>query len=113
MSVRERLIKGLTVSSGSIADAMIINASNCTKHASAEHDREIHQTKKGNQWYFGMKEHVGFDHDTKMIDSVTATSADVHDSHLIRGNAKNANRLLVTCALANLFMARRHLFRAQ
>ena len=152
------------------------------------------QTKKGNQWYFGMKAHIGVDSKTKLIHSVVATPANVHDSqvlgHLLhgaetrvwgdsayvgqtevirsvapkardftqarasrhkalsaveraknrnkskvrargehpflvikrlfgfvkvcyRGIAKNANRLFVTCALANLFMVRRTLLRAQ
>jgi IS5 family transposase len=186
--------QGLKVSSGTIVDATIINAPSSTKNASGERDPEMHQTKKGNQWYFGMKAHVGVDSKTKMIHSVAATPANVHDSHLIadllhggetrvwgdsayagqtekiqatapaardltqkrgrgykylseqqrrvnrarsrvrarvehaigvvkrvfhftkvryRGIAKNANRLFVTCALANLFMARRHLFRVQ
>ena len=186
--------RGLKVSSGTIVDATIIDAPSSTKNASGERDPEMHQTKKGNQWHFGMKAPVGVDHKTKMIHSVAATAANVHDSHLIpellhggetrvwgdsayagqtdkiqarapaardltqergrgykylsqrqrrinrtrsrvrarvehaigvvkrvfqfskvryRGIAKNANRLFVTCALANIFMARRHLFRAQ
>ena len=186
--------KGLKVSSGTIVDATIINAPSSTKNAEGKRDPEMHQTKKGNQWYFGMKGHVGVDHKTKMIHSVAATAANVHDSHLIsdllhggetrvwgdsayagqtekiqaraphakdltqkrgrgykylsehqrrinrarsrtrarvehaigvvkrvfqftkvryRGIAKNANRLFVACALANIFMARKHLFRAQ
>lgn len=186
--------KGLKVSSGTIIDATIINAPSSTKNASGERDPEMHQTKKGNQWYFGMKAHVGVDSKTKLIHAVAATPANVHDSHLIpdllhggetrvwgdsayagqtekirarapaardltqkrgrgykylsehqrrinrarsrvrarvehaigvvkrvfqftkvryRGIEKNANRLFVVCALANLFMARRHLFRVQ
>lgn len=186
--------KGLKISSGTIVDATIINAPSSTKNASGERDPEMMQTKKGNQWYFGMKAHVGVDHKSKMIHSVAATSANVHDSRVIeqllhgaedrvwgdsayagqgekirarapqakdltqkrgrgykylskqqrrinrarsrvrarvehaigvvkrvfgftkvryRGIAKNANRLFVTCALANIFMARRYLFRVQ
>jgi transposase, IS5 family len=52
---------GMKVSSGTIVDATIINASSSTKNASGERDPEMHQTKKGNQWFFGMKGHVGVD----------------------------------------------------
>jgi IS5 family transposase len=186
--------QGLKVASGTIVDATIINAPSSTKNQSGERDPEMKQTKKGNQWYFGMKAHIGVDSKTKLIHSVVATPANVHDSqalaHLLhgaetrvwgdsayvgqtqvirrvaphardftqakasrhkalsaveraknrnkskvrakgehpflvikrlfgfvkvcyRGIAKNANRLFVTCALANLFMVRRTLLRAQ
>jgi len=186
--------QGLKVASGTIVDATIISAPSSTKNASGERDPEMKQTKKGNQWYFGMKAHVGVDSQTKLIHSVAATPANVHDSQALwqllhgeetrvygdaaytgqtetiralaprakdftqvksgrhrkltateraknrtksqvrakvehaigvvkrvfgfakvryRGIAKNANRLFVACALANLFMARKHLFRAQ
>ncbi len=186
--------KGMKVSNGTIVDATIINAPNSTKNASGERDPEMHQTKKGNQWYFGMKAHVGVDKKHKLIHSVAASAANVHDSHLLpellhgrethvwgdsayagqtemieglapaakdltqkrgrgyqyltprqriinrsrsrvrarvehaigivkrvfgftkvryRGIAKNANRLFVTCALANLFMVRHRLLRLQ
>jgi transposase, IS5 family len=186
--------QGLKVSSGTIVDATIISAPSSTKNEAGERDPEMKQTKKGNQWYFGMKAHVGVDSKLKLIHSVAATPANVHDSQVLaqllhgeetrlwgdaaytgqtetihrcaprardftqhkasrhhklskrehsrnrtkskvrakvehaigvikrvfgftkvryRGIAKNANRLFVACALANLFMARRHLFRAQ
>ena len=186
--------QGLKVASGTIVDATIINAPSSTKNQSGERDPEMKQTKKGNQWYFGMKAHIGVDSKTKLIHSVVATPANVHDSqvlgHLLhgaetrvwgdsayvgqtevirsvapkardftqarasrhkalsaveraknrnksrvrakgehpflvikrlfgfakvcyRGIAKNANRLFVACALANLFMVRRTLLRAQ
>src|SRR6516164_9873674 len=125
----------------------------------------MHQTKKGNQWYFGMKAHFGVDSRTKLIHAVAATPANVADSTVLpellhgretrvwgdqayrgqrvviresapkardftnrryrhrgvvgfaklryRGLKKNTHRLLVTCALANLFIARRHLLRCQ
>lgn len=185
--------RGLKVASGTIVDATIINAPSSTKNESGERDPEMKQTKKGNQWYFGMKAHIGVDSKTKLIHSVVATPANVHDSqvlgHLLhgaetrvwgdsayvgqtevirgvapkardftqakasrnqalsdverarnrnkskvrakgehpflvikrlfgfvkvcyRGIAKNANRLFVACALANLFMVRRTLLRA-
>ncbi|MDO8535303.1 MAG: IS5 family transposase [Xanthobacteraceae bacterium] len=186
--------QGLKVSSGTIVDATIISAPSSTKNQSGERDPEMHQTKKGNQWYFGMKAHVGVDSKLKLIHSVVATPANVHDSqalpHLLHGNetrvwgdsayvgqtevirrvapkasdftqakasryrqltdtersknrnksrvrakgehpflvikrifgfakvcyrgiAKNANRLFVACALANLFMVRRTLLLRQ
>lgn len=185
---------GMKVSTGTIVDASIINAPSSTKNREGKRDPEMCQTKKGNQWYFGMKAHIGVDSKTKLIHSVVATSANVHDKHPIpqllhghenrvygdsayasqkalirqaaprardftnqkasrhkplterereknrsksrvrakvehaflvikrvfgfakvayRGLAKNGNRLFVVAALANLFMARHHLFRVQ
>jgi len=184
--------QGLKVASGTIVDATIINAPSSTKNQAGERDPEMKQTKKGNQWYFGMKAHVGVDSKLKIIHSVVATAANVHDSQVLgqllhgdetrvwgdaaytgqtevirsaapnaldftqakasrnhplsaeersknrnksrvrakgehpflvlkrifgftkvcyRGIAKNANRLFVACALANLFMVRRTLLR--
>jgi IS5 family transposase len=186
--------QGLKVSSGTIVDATIISAPSSTKNQSGERDPEMRQTKKGNQWYFGMKAHVGVDSKLKLIHSVVATPANVHDSQALpqllhgnetrvwgdsayvgqtevirsvapkasdftqakanrnqplseaersknrnkskvrakgehpflvikrifgfakvcyRGIAKNANRLFVACALANLFMVRRTLLLRQ
>ena len=191
--------KGLKVATGTIVDAVlakagIINAPSSTKNAEKARDPEMHQTKKGNQWYFGMKAHFGVDSRTKLIHAVTATPANAADSTVLpellhgqetrvwgdqayrgqravirehapkardftnrryrhrgvvdeieraknrtkskvrarvehpigvikrvfgfakvryRGLNKNLHRLLVTCALANLFMARRHLLRCQ
>ncbi len=184
---------GLKVSTGTIVDATIISAPSSTKNAAKQRDPEMHQTKKGNQWYFGMKAHVGVDSKTKLIHSVVATAANVHDATVLpdvlhgeerrvwgdqayrgqgevirdhapnakdftnrrcrhrgvvdeaekarnrtkskvrakvehsigvikrvfgfakvryRGLAKNAHRLFVTCALANVFIARRRLLGA-
>ncbi len=186
--------QGMKVAGGTIVDATIISAPSSTKNQSGERDPEMHQTKKGNQWYFGMKAHVGVDSKTKLIHSVVATPANVHDSQVLgrllhgdetrvwgdsayvgqtevihrsapkardfthakasrnrplsaaersknrnkskvrakgehpflvikrifgfakvcyRGMAKNANRLFVTCALANLYMVRRTLLLQQ
>lgn len=183
---------GLKVSTGTIVDATIIHAPSSTKNASKTRDPEMHQTRKGNQWYFGMKAHIGVDSKTKIIHSAAATAANVADCRLLpdllhgeetrvwgdqayrgqrnvivehapraqdftnrryrqkgvvneneraknrtkskvrakvehaffvikqvfgfarvryRGLDKNAHRLFVTCALANLYMARRHLLR--
>jgi transposase, IS5 family len=184
--------QGLKVSRGTIVDATIINAPSSTKNAAGERDPEMCQTKKGNQWYFGMKAHLGMDSKLKLIHSVAATAANVHDSQALpellhgnetrvwgdsaysgqkktiraiaprardftqkkasrnkplsaaarernrnkskirargehpigiikrvfgfvkvryRGITKNAHRLVVACALANLFMVRRRLLR--
>jgi IS5 family transposase len=193
VAVGEHLqVHGLRISTGTIVDATIIHAPGSTKNREKQRDPDMRQTKKGNQWYFGMKAHIGADSQTKLIHSVVATPANVHDSqvlidllhgeetrvwgdaayagqrdiirerapkardftqqkatrhrplteyqrttnrtkssvrakveHIIgvikrvfgfakvryRGLAKNAHRLFVTCALANLFMVRRHLLR--
>ena len=191
---RHLAAKGLKVATGTIVDATIINAPSSTKNAGKARDPEMHQTKKGNQWYFGMKAHFGVDSRTKLIHAAVATPANVADGTVLpdllhgnetrvwgdqayrgqravirehapkardftnrryrhrgvvdeveraknrtkskvrarvehpigvikrvfgfvkvryRGLAKNAHRLLVNCALANLFMARRHLSRCQ
>ena len=72
---------GFKVSTGTIVDATIINAPSSTKNQSGARDPEMRQTKKGNQWYFGMKAHIGTDSKTKLIHSVVATAANVHDKH--------------------------------
>lgn len=186
--------KGLKLSKGTIVDATIINAPSSTKNADKARDPDMHQTKKGNHWYFGMKAHIGVDSRSKIIHAVVATAANVADSEVLpdllhgdetrvwgdqayrgqtdvikahapnakdftnrryryrgvvdeaermknrtkssvrakvehafgvikrvfgfakvryRGLDKNANRLFVTCALANLFMARHYLLRSQ
>ena len=64
-------------------DATIINAPSSTKNRTKERDPEMHQTKKGNQWYFGMKPHIGVDSRAKLIHSVAATAANVHDSQAL------------------------------
>ena len=182
---------GLRIATGTIVDATIISAPSSTKNAAKARDPEMHQTKKGNQWYFGMKANLGVETRSKLIHAVVATAANVADSAMLpdllhgqetrvwgdqayRGQTavirqqapaakdfvnrryrhrgvvdeaeraknptqskvrakvehaigvikrvfgftkvrlkKNAHRLLVTCALANLFMARRHLLRCQ
>ena len=186
--------QGLTVATGTMVDATIINAPSSTKNQDGERDPEMKQTQKGNQWYFGMKAHIGVDSKTKLIHAVAASAANVHDKHGLphllhgrerrvygdtayagqkellrqhapqakdftqrrgrgyrylspeeraknrtksrvrakvehaigvikrifgfakvryRGLAKNAHRLFVTAALANLYLARRYLLRRQ
>ena len=60
-------------------DASIIEAPSSTKNRGGERDPEMHQTKKGNQWYFGMKVHIGVDADTGLVHSMTTTAANTHD----------------------------------
>ena len=185
---------GLRLSTGTIVDATIIRAPSSTRNQSGTRDPDMKQTRKGQQWYFGMKAHIGVDSRSKLIHSVAATGANVHDATVLpellhgdetrvygdqayrgqtdligfhaprardftnrryrhrgvvneiermknrtkskirakvehvfaviklkfgftkvryRGLAKNGHRLLVTAALANLFMARRTLIALQ
>lgn len=63
-----------------IVDATIINAPSSTKNKDKKRDPEMHQTKKGNQWYHGMKAHVGTDSSSGVVHSITTTAANIHDS---------------------------------
>ena len=74
---------GLKVNRGTIVDASIINAPSSTKNKNKQRDPDMHQTRKGNQWFFGMKAHIGVDSKTKLIHSVVATPANVHDSVIL------------------------------
>lgn len=74
---------GMRVNRGTIVDATIIHAPTSTKNKDNQRDPEMHQTKKGNQWYFGMKCHIGVDSKTKLIHSVAVTPANVHDSQVM------------------------------
>ncbi|MGV1006911.1 MAG: IS5 family transposase [Candidatus Nanopelagicales bacterium] len=71
--------EGWIMRGGSIVDATIIAAPSSTKNATGMRDPEMHQTKKGNQWYFGMKAHIGVDAGTGYVHTVTATPANTHD----------------------------------
>jgi IS5 family transposase len=75
--------QGMKISTGTIVDATIISAPSSTKNQDKARDPEMHQTRKGNQWYFGMKAHIGVDSRTKLIHSVVATAANVHDSQVL------------------------------
>jgi IS5 family transposase len=75
--------QGIKVSMGTIVDATIISAPSSTKNAAGERDPDMHQTKKGKQWYFGMKAHIGVDSKTKVIHAVVATAANVADSTIL------------------------------
>jgi len=75
--------KGIKIGTGTIVDATIIHAPSSTKNSTGERDSEMHQTKKGNQWYFGMKAHVGVDSKEKIIHSAVVTPANTHDSQVV------------------------------
>ena len=72
--------RGIKNTTGTIVDATIIHAPSSTKNREQKRDPEMHQTKKGNQWYFGMKAHVGVDSKTKIIHSAVVTAANIADS---------------------------------
>ena len=73
--------RGLRLSAGTIVDATIIAAPSSTKNAEQQRDPEMRQTRKGNQWHFGLKVHVGSDSKTGIVHSVVVTPANVHDKH--------------------------------
>jgi transposase, IS5 family len=75
--------RGLQIGTGTIVDATIIHAPSSTKNKNGQRDPEMHQVKKGNQWYFGMKAHVGVDAKTKLVHSVAATAANVADNRVL------------------------------
>lgn len=75
--------RGLKLSAGSIVDATLIAAPSSTKNERRERDPEMKRTRKGNQWHFGMKLHVGSDAQTGLVHSATVTSANVHDKHAL------------------------------
>ncbi len=84
--------RGLKVGTGTIVDATIIAAPSSTKNADKARDPEMHQTRKGQQWYFGMKLHIGVDSQTGLAHTAMVTPANVHDKHplpdLLHGNER-------------------------
>jgi IS5 family transposase len=71
--------RGLLLRAGTLVDATLIAAPSSTKNQDKQRDPEMHQTKKGNQWYFGMKAHIGADRDSKLVHTVVVTAANVAD----------------------------------
>jgi IS5 family transposase len=71
--------RGLLLREGILVDATLIAAPPSTKNEKKERDPEMHQTKKGNQWYCGMKAHIGADRDSKLVHPVVVTAANVAD----------------------------------
>jgi IS5 family transposase len=94
--------QGLKVGTGTIVDATIIGAPSSTKNADKQRDPEMHQTRKGQQWYFGMKLHIGVDSVTGLAHSAVVTAANVHDKHplpdLLHGQEE---RVYGDCAYAS------------
>jgi len=87
--------RGLLLREGTLVDATLIAAPPSTKNEKKERDPEMHQTKKGNQWYFGMKAHIGADRDSKLVHTVVVTAANVADvtktSALLHGAEKQVH----------------------
>jgi IS5 family transposase len=81
--------RGLLMRQGTIVDATIIAAPSSTKNKTGERDPQMHQAKKGNQWHFGMKAHIGVDADSGLVHTVVGTAANVNDvtqaHHLLHG----------------------------
>ena len=75
--------RGALLRGGTIVDATLIAASASTKNEAGKRDPQMHSSKKGNQWYFGMKAHIGVDSRTKLIHAAVATPANVADSTVL------------------------------
>lgn len=87
--------RGLLMREGTLVDATILHAPSSTKNRDKSRDPEMHQTRKGNQWYFGMKAHVGADRDSGLVHTVVSTTANVSDisqaSQLLHGREKQVH----------------------
>ncbi|WP_139056806.1 transposase, partial [Salmonella enterica] len=70
---------GVMITQGTLVDATIIEAPSSTKNKEQQRDAEMHQTKKGIQWHFGMKAHIGFDAKSGLTHSLVTTAANEHD----------------------------------
>lgn len=75
--------RGLLIGKGTIVDATIIDAPSSTKNAKKKRDPQMHQTRKGKQWYFGMKVHTGVDTDSGLVHTVRGTAANVADVNVL------------------------------
>ncbi len=71
--------RGLFLREGTVVDTTLIAASSSTKNKEGKRDSEMHQTKKGNQWHFGMKAHIGVDAQSGLVHTLIGTAANVHD----------------------------------
>jgi IS5 family transposase len=89
---QELQARGFKVNTGTIVDATIIGAPSSTKNADKARAPEMHQTRKGKQWYFGMKLHIGVDSQSGLTHSAVVTAANMHDKHplpdLLHGQEK-------------------------
>jgi IS5 family transposase len=75
--------RGIKIQTGTIVDATIIHAPSSTKNEAGKRDPEMHQTKKGNQWYFGLKAHIGVDAKEGHVHSLVTSAANVADMHML------------------------------
>jgi len=75
--------RGIRITTGTIVDATIIHAPSSTKNRSGERDPEMHQTRKGKQWFFGLKAHIGVDSKQGIVHSVCTSAASVADQHML------------------------------
>jgi transposase, IS5 family len=89
---KELQARGFKVNTGTIVDATIMGAPSSTKNADKARDPDMHQTRKGQQWYLGMKLHIGVDSQSGLAHSAVVTAANVHDKHplpeLLHGNER-------------------------
>ena len=87
--------RGLLLREGTLVDATLIAAPSSTKNKEKQRDPEMHQTRKGNQWYFGMKAHIGADRDSKLVHTVVVTAANAADivktAELLHGQEKQVH----------------------
>jgi len=101
--------KGMTLRSGTLIDATIIDAPSSTKNKTGKRDPGMSSTRKGNDWYFGMKAHVGVDADSGIVHSLETSTAKVHDSRvwddLLHGDETSvwADKAYVSAERANAF----------
>ena len=75
LSIQLMATKGLMLKAGTVLDATLIVAPSSTKNSHGERDPEMHQSKKGNQWHFGMKAHIGVDAESGLVNTVIGTAA--------------------------------------
>ena len=87
--------RGLLMREGTLVDATIIDAPSSTKNKDKARDPDMHQTKKGNQWYFGMKAHIGADRDIGIVHTVISTAVNISDisqtDQLLHGQETQVN----------------------
>jgi len=90
-SLRE---KGVILKEGTILDATIINAPSSTKNKKGERDPEMHSVAKGNQWFFGMRCHIGVDAASGLVHSVVSTAANVHELNTAADRVHGEERVI-------------------
>lgn len=106
----------LKVATGTLVDATIFNALPSTKNKSGIRDPQLHQTKKRNQWYFGMKAHIEVDSRRKLIHSVVVSAVNLHDKHVLtsqlhgRERRKNLNKSKVRSRVKHAFLVSKRIF---